>query len=366
MTASRSRSAGIRGFREDDIPPVARLWNTVFRARFSVASSDAEGFLERTLLSHPWSDSDLPSLVYAQRDGKIVGFLGACVRRMTFDGRPIRTISSAHFMIDPTAHAQGVGALLLGRLLSGPQELTTTDTASAATRALWRSLGGSTFQLGSVSWLRIFRVSPVASRALARRFGDERWFLRSRALWRLAEPVLDRALRLISPPSSRKEMQEVLSVALTPTNAAEHLPPITAGFRMRPIYEEAYLAALFQDLDQFVDGVPVARVLQSAERPVGSYVYLLRPGEICPVLQVACREEDAGAVLDGLFEDARARGAAAIVGRVEPHLWESLAQNGALFFASDERRLIHSREPELLNAIYSGDALMTRLDGEWW
>jgi hypothetical protein len=368
MTVSGRRSAGIRAFHEDDIPPVAQLWNTVLRDRSAIASADAEGFLRRTLLSNPWSDSDLPSFVYTQRDGRIVGFLGASVRRMTFDGRPIRAISSAHFMIDPTAHAHGVGALLLGRLLSGPQDLTTTDTASAASRALWRGMGGSTSQLGSVSWLRIFRASPVATRVLARRFGKEKWFVRSQArpLWRLADLVLDRALGLISPRSSRKETRKVSSEPLTPANAAEHLPRITAGFRMRPIYEEAYLASLFQDLDRFADGVPVARLVHSAGRPVGSYVYLLRPDGICPVLQVACKEEDAGVVLDDLFEDVRARGAAAAVGRVEPHLWESLVQAGTFFFASDGRRLIHSREPELLNAVYSGDALMTRLDGEWW
>jgi GNAT superfamily N-acetyltransferase len=367
MIVSGRRSAGIRAFQEDDIPPVAELWNTVLRDRSAIGSADAEGFLQRTLLSNPWSDSDLPSLVYAQADGRIVGFLGASVRRMTFEGRPIRAISSAHFMVDPTAHAHGVGALLLGRLLSGPQELTTTDTASAAARALWSGMGGSTSLLGSVSWLRVFRASRVARRALERRFGEERWFLgaRARPLWRLANPVLNGAFGLISPRSSPNETH-LSSEALTPNKAAEHLPRITAGFRMRPIYEEPYLASLFEDLDRFADGVAVARLVHSGGRPVGSYVYLLRPGEICPVLQVACQEEDAGAVLDDLFEDARERGAGATVGRVEPHLWESLVQNGTFLFASDARRLIHSREPALLSAVYSGDALMTRLDGEWW
>jgi hypothetical protein len=369
MTLSPRRSAGIRALEEDDVPQVARLWENVFGSRSPIPSVDAEDFLRRTLISSPRRDPDLPSLVYEQRGGRIVGFLGACLRRMTFDDRPVRAISSAHFMIDPTASAQGAGALLLGRLLSGPQELTSTDTASAATRALWRGLGGATSYLGSVSWVRIFQTSAVVDRALARRFGRQRWRplrVPARLLCRLADPLLERGLRMVVPPSSLRNRQAVLSEPLTPANAAGNLSQITASFRLKPVYEEDYLESLFEDIDRFVQGVTVSRLLRYGEEPAGSYVYMLRPGDISPVLQVACREEDADVIVRALFDDARRRGAGALTGRVEPHLWESLTKNGALLYASDARRLLHSREPELLSALCTDKALMTRLDGEWW
>jgi hypothetical protein len=366
MTVSRRRAAGIRAFEEDDIPQVARLWDAIFRPRSTISSPDTQDFLRRTLLSSPWSDPDLPSLVYVDQDRRIVGFLGAAVRRMTFDGRPIRAISSAHFMIDPTAHVLGAGALLLGRLLRGPQDLTTTDTASAETRTLWSGLGGSSSTLGSVWWLRICRTWPVVGRALARQLGEGNWLLRVPAspLKRLAGPALLRALRSTSPPRSNRV--DVSSETLTPHTAAEHLPRVTASFRMRPLYDAPYQQTLLHDLDLFATGATVARLLHTREHSIGSYVYLLRPHAICPVLQVVSTEEDADAVLQNLFQDARARGAAAVAGRVEPHLWEALVRSGALFFASDTRRLIHAREPEVLNALHSGNALMTLLDGEWW
>jgi hypothetical protein len=71
-------------------------------------------------------------------------------------------------------------------------------------------------------------------------------------------------------------------------------------------------------------------------------------------------------VLDALLADARERGAVAVQGRVEPHLLDRLPERHALFHKSGYLPLIHSPRPELLHAIHSGRALLTRLAGEWW
>jgi hypothetical protein len=73
-----------------------------------------------------------------------------------------------------------------------------------------------------------------------------------------------------------------------------------------------------------------------------------------------------GDVLDALLADARERGAVAVQGRVEPHLLDRLPERRALFHKSGYLPLIHSPRPELLHAIHSGRALLTRLAGEWW
>lgn len=368
MTASQRGNTGIRAFDERDLEQVAALWDTVFRPRSSLASLDTAGFLRRTLLSEPWHDPELPSLVYAQRDGRVVGFLGSSVRRMRFDGRPIRAVSSAHFMIDPAAHAQGMGGLLLAQLLAGPQELTTTDTANAATQSLWRRFGGRTAHLGSVGWVRVFRPSSVARHVLADRDGAGRWFLRAPAapLWRLADVVLRHALDLVSTLDPSAPAAIASSEALPPEAAATTLEPVWEGFRLRPEYEPSHFQSLLEDLGRFEKGSPVCRLVRQGDRTLGAYIYLLEPDGLSPVLAIACSEEDAPAVVDSLFDHASGHRAAALVGRVEPHVQEALAQSAALFFAAGVRRLLHSRDSELLATIDSGTALMTRLDGEWW
>jgi hypothetical protein len=367
MTASAGGSAGIRAFEERDLEQVAALWDTVFRPGSSLASPDTAGFLRRTLLSHPWHDPELPSLVY-QRDGRVIGFLGTSVRRMRFDGRSIRAVSSAHFMIDPGAQVLGLGALLLGKLLAGPQELTTTDTANAATQPLWRRFGGRPAHLGGVGWIRVFRPSGVARHVLAERPGAARWLLRAPAapLWRVADVVLKRAIELVSPPRAAAASAMVTDELLPPAAAATELETIWEGFRLRPEYEPSDVESLYEDLDRFGNGVPVSRLVREGNRTLGAFVYRLEPNGLCPVLAIVCAEDHAQAVVESLFAHASSQGAAALVGRVEPHVQDALAQSGALFFASAVRRLLHSPDPELLATIDSGTASMTRLDGEWW
>jgi hypothetical protein len=354
-----SSSGGIRPFEHEDLDVVARLWERVFGGTLSVGLNGTKKFLEHTLLANPWADPELPSLVSVE-DARITGFIGASVRRMSCGSRPVRVVSSAHLMIDPTTSNRAIGALLLARLLRGRQELTTTDSASSEVRAMWLRLGGDAVQLGSVSWLRPFRSADIARSVL----GPRRWFLRGsvRPLWSLADAIAERLLDSLYPA----EPGVVAAEPLTPASAARHLPEFTAPFRLRPVYEEAYLQWLFEELDRFGEGTPVRRLVQSHGRVLGSYVYLLQPHAISRVLQVAAREDDADAVLADLFAHAEAHGAAALRGRVEPHLQHALRRCGVLLLPTATHMLIHSSERELLHLIHSGDALTTLLDGEWW
>jgi hypothetical protein len=70
-------------------------------------------------------------------------------------------------------------------------------------------------------------------------------------------------------------------------------------------------------------------------------------------------------VLDNLFAHAVAQGGAAVQGRVESNILAEVAQRRALFRFS-ARSLIHAKDTDLLGAVTSGHALLTRLEGEWW
>jgi hypothetical protein len=197
--------------------------------------------------------------------------------------------------------------------------------------------------------------------AIERRVASKGWVSRM-PVWPLVDLVFSRAAASLQPEMPSPGSAE----PLTPAAAAAHLPAITAGFRVRPIYDEAFLSSLFDDLALIAEGVVVRRLVRSRGREVGTYVYLLQPGAISRVLQVAAREDDAATVLTNLLEHARANGAAAVTGRLEPHLRESLRAVQAVLFPAPYSTLVHSRNRELLHAIHSGSSFLTRLDGEWW
>ena len=358
----------IRPLQQEDLGSVAALWDRVLRSRTALRIPSTTEFLERTLLAGPWADPELPSLVYVQDDGRIAGISRklhsthgvrqsanpSSVRRSPCR----RSRRSRHRCRGPVARAT----------LDGPQDLTVTDTASAVVGAMWEGLGGHTVHLGAVAWHRSsnrpeprvwsrrvdsvprggFYVPPLtrsgASGMLAFASGCVPW----------RDPLLqqrDRSLRALE---------------LTPVSAADRLPAIASSFRLRPVHDESYLASLFDDLDRFGAGVRVSRLVYRVERLLGSYVYLLRRDSISPVLQVVARPRDAGQVLDHLVEDAGARGAAALVGRLEPHMQEALHHRPVFLFMKEARRLVHSRLPELVAVTRSDSVLMTLLDGEWW
>jgi hypothetical protein len=55
-----------------------------------------------------------------------------------------------------------------------------------------------------------------------------------------------------------------------------------------------------------------------------------------------------------------------VYGRVEPRLVGPLSERRTLLRFGDGRMLVQARRDELVDAILRGDALLTRLDGEWW
>ena len=98
---------------------------------------------------------------------------------------------------------------------------------------------------------------------------------------------------------------------------------------------------------------------------MGWFVYYLRRGGVSDVLQVVSAPRAVDRVLDDLFAHAGRSGAALLRGRLEPLLVDALGRRRCVF-RYNGGALVHSRDPEILRAIAAGEALLTRLDGEWW
>jgi hypothetical protein len=56
----------------------------------------------------------------------------------------------------------------------------------------------------------------------------------------------------------------------------------------------------------------------------------------------------------------------ALSGRLDPRYASEISDRRAYFKYRQNWLLIHSKAPELEQAIYAGDAFLTRLEGEWW
>jgi Acetyltransferase (GNAT) domain len=362
---------GIRPLRPEEVPQVARLFDLVRGAGGPERQSALTEFFRRTLMESPWADPELPSLVYAEGD-ELLGAISSNVRRMRFDGRPIRMVCSANLIVHPRARRLAVGARLMKSLLSGPQDLTITDGATSVVRRMWEGLGGTTIHVSCLSFIQLFRPCQLARDTLLDRG-------KLVPLAQLASPLaalLDRATGLVlkAPQAAERTLRVE---PLTPAAILEHLPTVTKRLRLVPDYDLSYLDWLFRELAEVTQrgslweggirrGPVWAELVSRVDEPRGWYVCHLRPGGFCRLLQFAARREEAELVYDQLVERARQQGAAALYGRVEPSILEAIASHRTLIRTHPGRLLVHAHDDEIIRAIQSGQALLTRLDGEWW
>ena len=360
----------IRPLEREDIPAVARLYQVVMRGGSGEPPAFLEPFFERTLLDQPWADPAIPSLVYVE-EGEIVGFIGSNVKRMRFDGDPITMACSAHQIAHPRVRNRAVGALLMRKYMSGPQDLTITDGATEPVRRMWEGLGGRTVHACCFSYVRVFRpwrlaLGRVAERLDVHRVESALAPMAAGLDW--ATAVVSRRSRRAAPPATDVE-------PLTPHRLLELLPAIDGTVRLRVDYDLPYLDWLFQELNREQPtlwqrgvrrGKLWAEAVHSGGRPVGWYVCQLRADLLCRVLQIAAAPAETDFVLTQLLHGASARGAAGVYGRVEPRLVGPLSVSRSFLRFSEGRMLVNAREPELVNTVIRGDALLTRLDGEWW
>jgi GNAT superfamily N-acetyltransferase len=352
-----------RELRREDISEVADLVEFAFRSGSRTAAPGLAGYLERLLFEHPWVDPDIPSLVSVDDGGRVIGCLGSHVRRFRFDGRPIRVAVSGQLVVDPSARRHATGAFLMKRYLEGHQDATFTDTASATVQRMWQGFGGEVMHLGRIGWLRLF--APFRFTSAFGLSNKSRW---SRQVTGILSAPLDALASTIGGRFLGAPRPEVRTESLRPDTLVQSLTRVAPSARLYPDYDESYLRWLFAELAALRSrGTLAGALLRDRSGAVlGWHVYYLRRHGVSQVLQIVANERSVGDVVDHLFHHARVHGSAALQGRLEPHVVESLARRNCILHASGYRVLVHASDPELARAFQGSAALISRLDGDWW
>jgi hypothetical protein len=98
---------------------------------------------------------------------------------------------------------------------------------------------------------------------------------------------------------------------------------------------------------------------------VGWYVYYRKRGGVAEVVQIGGARQAIKDILDHLFHDAWSSGAIALHGIVDMRLMADFSDKNCFFTCRGGWTVAHSPNPELLELLNSGDAFLSRLDGEW-
>lgn len=353
----------IRQLAADDIPQVVDLCEKVFGANNSYSPQTLAAYLEEILFRNPWSDSTLPSLVYQEANGRMVGFLGVLPRRMEMNGQPLRVAVGNYFMVEPERRSTLAGVELAKTFLAGPQDLSLAE-GNNFSRRVWEGLGGTTSLLYSISWIRPLRpgrylVSLLHRRGLAGALG-----IASRPLGSLVDALGGR----LSANPFRQPLPEGAAEELQEQTLLECLSNFSDDWLLRPHYNAHSLRWLLALLAQKRQYGRLRKVLvrNPAREIIGWYLYYANPGGTGETVQVGAKRNSIPQVLDHLFYDAWRQGLVALTGRADPQFMPAYTAKHCLLSCGAPWMLLHSRRPELLEAVDRGKAFLTRLEGEWW
>jgi ribosomal protein S18 acetylase RimI-like enzyme len=349
--------ANIRPLETADLPTVTAL----LEERLPGWTGDIE-FLEQTLVEYPWHDPELASLVAEDENGDILGFIGAQARRLELDGHSVRGVCCSHLVVVGDRRAGAAGALLLRRLLSGPQDLTWTDSATDVVVRIWNAFGGSRDHPRACDWMLALRTPRWAGKGLAAA-------VRRRKVDRELAPVAALPIQAAGPRAARPAFpatpQDVTSESAPVATIVDQVPSVTKGLRLRVAYDESHLTHLFATIRRTLGPVD-ARIVHRGGEPIGWYA-IVRPstGVVTRVLHLSALPTQVDSVVGELVERARDSGSAVLAGRFEPHLGEPLRHRWAVMGLA-RRPMLHTRDPEILALLATSSSLLTRLDGEWY
>jgi hypothetical protein len=341
----------IRAFTQSDIPAAARLYQNVFGGGRRGSSDALEAYFHEVFFGNPWCDPHLPSFVYERDRRLIVGFLGVMPRRFNFKGRSLKAAVSTQLMVEDGSR-NGLAALKLVRaFFSGPQDLSFTDGANESSRRIWKALGGADIPVYSLCWTRLLKPRPGTGPAL----GSDA--ARSAGATEAAER---------EPPPVQEQPCALNEQALEISTVLDKLPLFTRRVALRPEYDHAFLAWLWRVADVHVTyGRLHKRMVSDARGIQGWYVYYLNPGGSSQVLQLVASPDSFSLVLRHLFRSLREQGAATVSGRLDPQYLHDFSREQCRFSAGSAL-LAQASDSVVLEAIYKGEALLSRLEGEWW
>ena len=357
---------GVRQFTTEDIPQVADLWWKVLRKGNGPAPAGLLAYLRELYFSSPLLDESLPSLVYEAKDGRVIGFLGVIFRRFCFRGRAIRVAFGGNYVVDPTSRTTLAGLQLLARYMAANQDLSITDSATDVSRNLLERLGFQTILPSSIYWARPLR--PFRYAVCIATSG--------------ASPRLRNGVRVATAPFSA--LADTMAVRVAPElfrmkgpalHAAEldtdSLLACISEFRgtsaLGPVTEDESLKWLLGFMERMHPRATLRRrVLRDVkDKIVGWYIYYLKPGAPCQVVQIGADRQMQKLVIQHLFHDAWSHGAIGLHGAASPNLMPNLAEEKCFFTCRGGWTVAHSRDPEIVEILRRGDVTLSRLDGEW-
>jgi len=356
----------VRPLAETDIPKVADLYWSYMRRRSGSPSPEILSLFHELFVTNPFLDPEFPSLVYENSSGKLGGFLGRMVRKMAFGGKLIRVLFGGNLVVHPEFRSGLAAARLVNTFLSTPYDLSMTDSANNISKDILQRMGYDVVPAMNIHWRRPLRPSHYAVFGLSMAAGN----VLSASVRAAAKPfcsVADGIAGKLSASPFRQNKSHLRSEDLDVPTLLQCMTEFRDGYSLWPEYDLQSLQWLISFMERRRVRGELRKVLvrDDTQKIVGWYVYYVSPGAVGEVVQIGGDLKYTKEILDHLFWDAQEHGVIGLHGMVDSRRMPDFSDKGCFFTCRGGWTVVSSPHPELMKLIERGDALFSRLDGEW-
>lgn len=352
----------IRACRREDIPTVAGMFSRVFLKETRPPARGLVRYFDELVFDGELHRGEARSRVFVDATGQVRGFIGVWPRPMLLQGRNIEAAAAGSLMVERPEQHPTAGARLLRAFLSGPQDLSFSETSNAISQRMWQKAGGERLTATSVDWLRILRPTGLATHIAGSAFAPAGWL----------SPLAKIADRVIGARSNH----QLLSIAggddftdaeATADEISKVIGDLSQSYALRPNWQMPDLPALMAHAETKERFGPIHRRIVYDRRgvPVGCYLYHGQSGGIGRVLQLIARPEAVGLSIDSLLRHAAELGCVGVRGRSEFDTLDPLIVRGCLLFHASAM-MVHARDKALLAEVRNSRSMLTGLAGESW
>src|ERR1700676_1125010 len=322
----------VRQLAEADIPQVADLYWTHMRRGKGSTPPALLPFIRELYFTNPFSDSAIPSFVYEDKNGRIGGFLGGIVRKMSVCGQPLKAVFGGNLIVHPEFRSGLAAPRLLGALMATDHDLSMTDSANDISRKILERLGFRTIPALNIHWARPLRPSHYAIHTM---FHPKAPVV-SASLKFAARPfclVADSVAARISASPFRLTKSPLHGAELDVETLLQCLVESRKGYSLWPDYDIDSLKWLLN----FMGRIPARGRLRKVvvrddnQKILGWYIYYVKPGSVGEVVQIGGEQKFTKDILDHLFYDAWSHGVIALHGVVDIRRMADFSERNCFF-----------------------------------
>lgn len=356
----------VRPLVEADLPQVVDLYRTYMRRRKGTISQALQALFHDLFFVNPFNDSELPSLVYEAPDGKVQGFLGRNVRRMSYCGQTLRVAFGGNLVVHPDFRSGIAAPHLVSTFMSADHDLAMTDSANNVSKNILQRMGYTVVPALNIHWRRPLRPSRYAIYGLSAATQS----LALATLKFAAMPfcsITDSIASKLSSSPFHHIKPRLQGGELDLETLLQCMAEFRKGYTMWAEYNLSSLRWLLGFMESRPARGSLRKVLlrDDAKNIVGWYIYYVKPGAVGQVVQIGGDSKATKDILDHLFWDALERGVVGLHGVVDSRRTADFSDKGCFFTCRGGWTVASSRNPEIMRSLERGDVFLSRLDGEW-